>query len=193
VKAQKQPLPLFVLLDSRDKDCYKPYMAYDYDALYATQPNALGQPTAAIVGFFDTFQMTDARVLDVGCGQGRDAVFIARAGHRVVGVDLSEHGIGDMMAAASGLRITGDVADITTYQPDGMFDVILIDRTLHMLPRADQRVVLEKLITHLCPQGWLLIADEASNMQGFRATMAASGRDWTITKDSKGMLFAQAL
>jgi len=113
----------------------------------------------------------------------------------VVGVDLSAHGIRDMIAAAKAeeLPITGEVADVKTYTPDGLFDVMLIDRTLHMLPTPDQRVVLATLIHHITPQGWLLIADEASNMHGFRDVMAASGRKWTITKDGKGMLFAQSL
>lgn len=48
-------------------------MVYNYDALYATEPNALGAPTPAFVQFFETFANPVARVLDVGCGQGRDA------------------------------------------------------------------------------------------------------------------------
>ena len=168
-------------------------MAYDYDKLYADQPNALGAPTAAIVAFFTTFDRQDARVLDVGCGQGRDALFIGRIGHRVVGIDMSVHGVRDMLAAAETehLAITGDVADITTYSPRGMFDVVLIDRTLHMLPKAAQRDVLTKLIGHVTPNGWLLIADEASNMQAFCDMLTASDQTWTIGKGGKGYLFAK--
>lgn len=170
-------------------------MAYDYDALYATQPNALGAPTAAFVAFFETFDMQAARILDVGCGQGRDALFIAQLGHQVVGVDMSAHGVAAMVAAANAdkLAVTGDVADITQYTPDGMFDVVLIDRTLHMLPKPAQLTVLALLVTHVTSDGWLLIADEASNMQGFRDVLTASAHNWTITQDAKGFLFAQAL
>jgi 2-polyprenyl-3-methyl-5-hydroxy-6-metoxy-1,4-benzoquinol methylase len=168
-------------------------MAYNYDKLYAEQPNALGAPTAAFVAFFETFNQQGARVLDVGCGQGRDALFIGRIGHRVVGVDIAAHGVRDMLAAAEAenLNITGDVADITTYSPSGMFDVVLIDRTLHMLPQNAQRDVLTKLIGHIKPTGWLLIADEASNMQAFRDVLTASDQTWTICKDGKGYLFAK--
>lgn len=168
-------------------------MAYDYDKLYADQPDALGAPTAAVVVFFETFERQNARILDVGCGQGRDALFIGRIGHSVVGVDMSAHGVRDMLAAAKdeNLAITGDVADITTYTPSGMFDVVLIDRTLHMLPKAAQRDVLTKLIGHVTPNGWLLIADEASNMQAFRDVLTASDQTWTIGKDGKGYLFAK--
>ena len=170
-------------------------MAYNYDALYATEPNALGAPTRAFVQFFETFANPTGRVLDVGCGQGRDALFIARLGHCVVGVDLSAYGIRDLLAAAQaeGLDIAGDVADITTYSPVGMFDVVLIDRTLHMLPKDAQHDVLTRLIAHVSPMGWLLIADETSNLPAFRDVLVASGQAWTITKDGKGFLFAQLL
>lgn len=138
-------------------------MAYDYDKIYADQPNALGAPTAAFVSFFEALGQQGARILDVGCGQGRDALFIGRMGHRVVGVDMSAHGVRDMLTTADteNLNITGAVDDITTYSPSGMFDVVLIGRTLHMLPKAAQRDVLIKLIGHITPNGWLLIADEA--------------------------------
>ncbi|WP_342077412.1 methyltransferase domain-containing protein [Yoonia sp. SS1-5] len=68
-------------------------MAYDYDKLYAQERDALGQPTAIFVDFFDKIDRKQMRVLDVGCGQGRDAIFIARKGHQVVGVDISANGI----------------------------------------------------------------------------------------------------
>ena len=53
-------------------------MAYNYEALYRDTPNALGAPTPAIVDFFAKHQGQTRRVLDIGCGQGRDALFIAR-------------------------------------------------------------------------------------------------------------------
>jgi cyclopropane fatty-acyl-phospholipid synthase-like methyltransferase len=54
--------------------------------------------------------------LDVGCGQGRDALFIAIKGHRVVGMDISANGIRDLKDVASreNLPIEGIVADILT-------------------------------------------------------------------------------
>ncbi|MFT6074064.1 MAG: 2-polyprenyl-3-methyl-5-hydroxy-6-metoxy-1,4-benzoquinol methylase [Yoonia sp.] len=67
-------------------------MAYNYDTLYATMPNALGEPTTVFAEFFDTYEHANTRVLDVGCGQGRDALLTARHGHNVVGVDLSPSG-----------------------------------------------------------------------------------------------------
>ncbi|SFR31673.1 Tellurite resistance protein TehB [Yoonia tamlensis] len=161
--------------------------------MYGTTPDALGAPTQVIVDFFNARGAAPLRVFDVGCGHGRDALFIARLGHSVVGVDLSAHGIRDLntAAASEGLKIIGEVADITTYAADGLFDVVLIDRTLHMLGRQARIDVLTKLIGHVAPKGWLLIADEKSNMADFKAVIADDAADWAATLDKGGTLFLQ--
>lgn len=166
-------------------------MAYDYDALYKTTPDALGDPTQVFVTFFEDLPDAPLRVLDIGCGQGRDALFIARLGHHVTGVDLSPHGIQDLTTAAKaeGLNITGVTADITSYTPDALFDVILIDRTLHMLPDQQRDTVLAHLIRSTTPDGWVLIADEKSNMPGFKRVFADDSRTWTPTLDTNSTLF----
>ena len=53
-------------------------MVYDYDKLYGATSQALGAATQVLVEFFKRNTSEALRVLDVGCGQGRDAFFIAR-------------------------------------------------------------------------------------------------------------------
>ena len=166
-------------------------MAYNYDKLYGSTPHALGEPTQVFVEFFGRLDGTMLRVLDVGCGQGRDALFIARLGHSVVGVDLSPNGIRDLIETAhrENLPIEGIAADITTFTPEGEFDVLLIDRTLHMLPRKERLEVLERLIGHVVTGGWTLIADEGSNMEGFKGVFASHEAAWKISLEARGNLF----
>ncbi|GKY87646.1 class I SAM-dependent methyltransferase [Sinisalibacter aestuarii] len=166
-------------------------MSYDYDKLYGEKREALGPPTPVFVEFFDRYRPENARVLDLGCGQGRDALFIARRGHRVVGVDLSPNGIRDLTAAATAerLAVEGIVADIAAFTPAGLFDIVLIDRTLHMLGRAMRLSVLSGLLDHVAPEGWLLIADEPSNIADFAALIAGHGADWRTETRKRGYLF----
>lgn len=168
-------------------------MTYDYDALYGTTPDALGAPTQIFVDFFDRQDRPNLRVLDVGCGQGRDALFIARLGHRVVGVDFAANGIRDMTkaAAAEDLSVEGIVADITAFAPPGIFDVVLIDRTLHMLDEQPRLGALKRLIDHVADQGWVLIADEKSNIPGFKQIFDAHAASWTTDIAKGGTLFMQ--
>jgi len=67
-------------------------MATDYEKFYQENKQGLGKPTKEFVSFFDGYTKAPARVLDVGCGQGRDALFIARKGHQVVAIDHSPTG-----------------------------------------------------------------------------------------------------
>lgn len=168
-------------------------MAYDYDKLYGSTPQALGEPTQVFVDFFERNAAESLRVLDVGCGQGRDALFIARRGHSVVGVDLSPNGIRDLNEAANkeNLAIEGVVADISAFDPVGEFDVVLIDRTLHMLPEKDRLDGLARLIAAVPHGGWVLIADEVSNMRGFKDVFAASEQTWETVLDTGSSLFLQ--
>ena len=166
-------------------------MAYDYDKLYGETRDALGQPTAIFVDFFDELKQQEVRVLDVGCGQGRDAVFIARKGHRVVGVDISQNGIRDLreVAARENLPIEGVVADIVSYEPDGLFDIVLIDRTLHMLPRQERLSTLGRLLEHVEKEGWVLISDETNSIKDFKSVVSEHPANWHTDLCQRGNLF----
>lgn len=169
-------------------------MSYDYEELYANEPHALGKQTVSIAKFIDGLGLSGARILDVGCGQGRDALPLARIGHDVTGVDLSPSGVAAMCAEADteGLSVTGHVADITTYTPDGFFDIMLIDRTLHMLDPVPRLATFKTLLAHIATGGWLILADETSNLPDFRAALDADLRTWTVERCARGLLFARS-
>ena len=75
------------------------------------------------------------KVLDVAMGNGRNAVFLARNGFQVEGVDLSPKAIAAALRAAekAGVRITTRVADLETdisIEKDS-YDVIVCFHYLH--------------------------------------------------------------
>jgi len=166
-------------------------MPTDYEKVYRGAKHALGEPTKEFVDFFDTLAGSRRRVLDVGCGQGRDALFIARQGHSVVGIDQSSTGIRDLLAEAEGLDVQGFVGDIRDFEPEGMYDVLLIDRTLHMLDASERSAVLARYLDQVEAAGYVLIADERSNIPVFEAVLEADGRHWRTLMKRRGYLFAQ--
>ena len=167
-------------------------MATDYELFYRENRHGPGEPTKEFVTFFDTYDLTKAKVLDVGCGQGRDALFIAQHGHIVTAIDLSPSGIKDLTSDATkkGLEISTHVIDVREYQSKSKFDIILIDRTLHMLSLEHRRTTLMNLLTLSRCGSHLLIADEKSNIPDYKIILEESTIDWTITMNKRGFLFA---
>jgi 2-polyprenyl-3-methyl-5-hydroxy-6-metoxy-1,4-benzoquinol methylase len=165
-----------------------------YDDLYRTGRNICGEPFQDFITFFDNYEKENARVLDLGCGQGRDVLFIARKGHRVVGVDLAPTGIEQMLAdaKAENLSIEGVVADIVTFNPDGNFDVILLDRVLHMLEGdGEKTAVLEKATRHTKTGGFILIAEPSKQKKLMHDFFAERTDQWQKVKAKKNILFMQ--
>ncbi|MCA9912568.1 MAG: class I SAM-dependent methyltransferase [Anaerolineae bacterium] len=168
-------------------------MPTDYENVYQQQRHALGKPTQAFVTFFDQYARESANVLDIGCGQGRDALFIARQGHHVVGVDLSATGVSQMLedAKTEKLSIEGIVADLHDYTPSGEYDVVVIDRTLHMVDVEKRVRVLEQVCAVVREGGYVLIADESPNLPRMKEVFVADRGDWAIIKEQRGFLFLQ--
>lgn len=168
-------------------------MPTDYDKLYQEERHVLGKPTQVFVDFFDQYEKQSAEVLDIGCGQGRDALFIARRGHHVVGVDVSPTGIAQLLddAKSEGLNIDGIVADLRNYEASGEYDVIVIDRTLHMLDKEDRLHVLAQVSPVTRDSGYILIADEKSNMAGIKAFFEEDNDRWDMLKDQKSFIVLQ--
>lgn len=169
-------------------------MSSKYDNLYREDPNVCGSPFPEFVSFAQRASGQGKTVLDLGCGQGRDAFVFAQQGYRVVGVDASDTGIAQMnaRATAEGLLIEGVVANIITYRPIEEFDAVIVDRTLHMLSDEANRItVLTYVVSALRPRGHVLIADEKSNLPAIRDFFARDERSWKFESGLKSsILFA---
>ncbi|QSQ14128.1 SAM-dependent methyltransferase [Myxococcus landrumensis] len=80
-------------------------------ASYGTEPNDFLREVAA--------RIPDGPVLCLAEGEGRNAVFLAKRGHAVTAVDLSEVGLANAAKLASerGVALTTVLADLGTYDP----------------------------------------------------------------------------
>ena len=116
-------------------------MKSSYDKYYQTE-HLFGEPYPALIQFLSAYP-NKGTLLDLGCGQGRDAIALARLGYKVLGIDNSKVGINQMNAIAKeeNLALQGEVADIYTYNRIGEFDVILLDSMFHFAKRDKEKEI----------------------------------------------------
>lgn len=95
------------------------------------------------------------RVLDIGCGEGKDAVFFARNGYAVTAFDLTSSGLDKArrLADACGVHATFFQADLLDYRPDGEYDIVFSSGVLHYVPEPLRRELLESYQDHTAPGG----------------------------------------
>lgn len=85
------------------------------------------------------------RALDLGAGEGADAIRLARLGYSVEAVEVSKVGADkiSMFAEQAGVSVRVDVADLASYEPDGYFDVIICNGVLHYI--GEKQPVIERM------------------------------------------------
>lgn len=96
-------------------------------------------PTVDVGEFYRLFPV-NGRVLDVGCGEDRNAIFMAKLGCQVDAFDLSENGVrkAEQIASAEGVRVNFFPCDLADFVFDRDYDVILSHGVLH-LPEKEVR------------------------------------------------------
>jgi SAM-dependent methyltransferase len=110
--------------------------------------------------------LAPGRALDIACGQGRNAVWLASKGWRVTGVDFSRVGLAkaQRLAADRGVEVTWVEADAVAWLPPAAsFDLVIV-MYLH-LPAEQRRQVLAHAASALAPAGVLLaVGHDTSNL-----------------------------
>lgn len=98
---------------------------------------------------------TPSRIADLGCGPGNSTALLRQRwpDAEILGVDSSS----DMLAEAlrTGPDATWLQADLVAWQPDGAFDLIFSNATLHWLDHHDR--LLPRLVDALTPGGCLAV------------------------------------
>lgn len=137
--------------------------AADWDARYAgTELIWTAEPNRFLVA--EVGDLPAGRALDVACGEGRNAVWLARQGWHAVGVDFSGVALDKArrLAGRSGVadRTEWVQADVRTYEPDaGGFDLVAV-LYLH-LPHPALLATLGHAVNALAPGGTLLVVGHA--------------------------------
>jgi SAM-dependent methyltransferase len=137
----------------------------DWDRRYADVENLWSaRPNRFLVAEVEA--LPPGRALDLACGEGQNAIWLATVGWDVVGVDFSEVAIAKARARAErdGVAVDFAIGDLVEYEPEaGAFDLVLL-LYLH-LPPHERRLVLERASAAVASGGTLLlVGHDLANM-----------------------------
>lgn len=119
------------------------------------------KPGEHLVGYFDDGRLRSGRALDLGCGNGRDAVFMAARGCEVDAVDVSQTALdwGRELAAAAGVEVNFIRSSIfeLAIEPHS-YDIVHDSGCFHHLTPHRRISYLALLDRALKPSGHLVLA-----------------------------------
>lgn len=128
------------------------------DLLWSRNPNRF------LVG--EAGGLTPGRALDLACGEGRNAIWLAERGWHVTAVDFSEVAIAKARerAARDGVEVDLVCLDLLEYEPEPRaYDLVLV---LYLqLAAKERRIVLSRAADALAPGGtFLLVGHDLLNL-----------------------------
>jgi 2-polyprenyl-3-methyl-5-hydroxy-6-metoxy-1,4-benzoquinol methylase len=122
----------------------------------ARQPIESFEPDPTLVD--EIGSLRPGRALDLGAGDGRNAIWLAIQGWQVTAVDFSQVALdrGRALATASGVRVEWQLADLLEWSPGASrFDLVTLF-FIH-LPPDERRDVYARAAAAVAPGGTLLI------------------------------------
>ncbi len=128
-----------------------------------------GSPNPQLIA--EAADLVTGRALDVGCGEGADALWLAERGWQVVAVDISSVALQKAARhaaakAATGTALAGTIAwehqDLLAWTPRAvMFDLVTA-QFMH-LPTVDREPLFARLAAAVAPGGSLLIVGHSES------------------------------
>ncbi len=117
---------------------------------YGKQPNAFLVEQAGLIA-------PGADILIPGDGEGRNSVWLARQGHRVLAVDASEVGLAKARKLAKDCEVTIETehADLQYWVPSKPYDAVIL--TYVHLPAQCRKAIHQNVARALRPGGILML------------------------------------
>jgi SAM-dependent methyltransferase len=165
--------------------------AAEWDARYRERDGTMwsGRPNGRLVA--EVAALTPGRALDVGCGEGADAIWLSQRGWDVTAIDISEVAIGRAREAGhpAGTSVEWVCGDtLETPFPAGSFD--LVSMQYPALPKATGEAAVRRLLGTVRPGG-LLVAVYHDLDDEHREHMKSQGfdpADYVDTDDLRRLL-----
>ncbi len=130
----------------------------DWNRRYAAADRIHSAPAPNRFLVVEVADLAPARALDLACGAGRNAVWLAERGWRVTAVDFSDVALAMArdLAATRGAQIDWIEADVVTWTPpEHFYDLVCV--LYVQLPAPERRAALRHAVDAVRPRGTLLV------------------------------------
>jgi len=130
----------------------------DYNEAYRRTRAFFGDAPDSVLGEFITILDPALPVLDVGCGQGRNALFLARQGFSVAAIDPSPVAVEqvDRTASDQGLDVRVQVGGFGEVDLRSVeFGAVMVFGLIPDLPGGETRPLIEWARSRVAPHGTL--------------------------------------
>lgn len=155
------------------------------------------RPTPAVVRLAKRFrrELGRARVLDVGCGEGRHMICFANEGHRAVGIDYEPLALRKARAqpATRAMRkrldfVLGDAFSLPFRR--GSFDVVVDSGVFHHVKKVDWSRYLQGLEALLKPGGYFHLTTFSTRFKHYPGERRT--RNWIVHRNHYDHFFRKA-
>ena len=163
------------LLEKRENDWWNKF----YTAKDRPIPFFKNIPDENLVSYVDKQLYKSGKVLDVGCGRGRNSIYLAKEGFEVEGIDFSETSIqwAKETAAAEGLKVNFICNSIFEFEAgEGQYDYIYDSGCFHHIKPHRRGLYLNTILKNLKPEGYFGMA--CFNLKG-----GANISDYDVYRD----------
>lgn len=122
-----------------------------WNDIYENSTPAWGRAPARILKTFIKSFPADAKILDIGCGEGRNSIYLSELGYAVTGIDISKSAIDFAEKKQSSCKFyCMDALDIKL---DEKFDVIIDFGLFHFMPYEYREKYVYNIYNMLVDEG----------------------------------------
>jgi SAM-dependent methyltransferase len=136
---------------NKDLDEYEVKLPNFWNKIYESGNPAWGKSPATVLSKFLEHFNGDS-VLDLGCGEGRNSLFLASVGYKVTGIDISETAI----SIAKKKKSTANFLCASLIEdtwPDNTYDIIIDFGLFHFIPYEYRQSYIKNIYNHLNTNG----------------------------------------
>ncbi len=131
------------------------YREHEPGWFFGTEPSTLAR---RVIHYFRSMEIPiEGKLLDLGCGEGRDVLYFAGLGFEVEGIDGSPTAVARAEAAVArakeGIVARIEHADLARLAWRGEYDVIFANNSIQFAGEEALRI-LEEVRSHTRPNGW---------------------------------------